>query len=1671
MPAEVVGTGAPRLAAPRDAISRGYDQSIVSRRRMLRLAAIGAAMLVALAGTTLVALPGVVRWLVVSQLSRTTGHPVTLDALEAEVFRGRIGLRGLRVIDRDGDPLLTVGRADVRFSPRDLIGGHLRVFEATVQSVALRIVRTGPETFNVSELLARLGEGPGSASALTIARFALVGGVVTLEDRTLTPPRSWRIEALALHATEASTQPGARPGAATLHAVMAGAPISVSVTDLRLSPLHLRATLNARDLDATLAALALPSRSPLSPTQGTVTVSATIDHDGATGSLIALDAGFAGVTLHRPGQASAYLSAPAVRLTVDGLRVRPAHVALERLAVNAGVIRLEDTRLAPVRRWQVDGVVFEARNLSSAREGPPGIATGRAGTAGARLEVWVTNLRLAPLELHATTIVRNVDLALFQLYVPPNLPVRAERGVVNATVQVEHGGAGTRLALDASLGAIALQRPGHWVASPAVRIIASDIALGGGAVTAGRVAVVSDRLTLEERTARPVRTWPVENLSVEAKDLSSRREAVQGVARLNAVVAGATVSVFVTGARLAPLELRATAVLRDVDAALLRLYVPAGVPIQLSRGRVNATFQVDHSTEATTLTGEAILTALEAQGRDAFATLAVTAPALRVTIADGRRRGGDLSVGRVELSGAGVFTDSRGASARFDLTQLRIATEGLTWPASAPARVEASLRLRDRGEIDGSGTARLTAPLPTIAWAAELALQLRAVDLSPLASYIPGADGLGGRVRATLTVDLAYATALTVRVRGDVGGARFALTDGTRTLLALRSINATGLDLQWPDRMTIARLRLRQPYALIERDRQVRFPLLARFAASVPPPEAAGTPSSATPGTARPRMAMTFEEIVVENGRAAVVDDGGASPVRFEIPRVDLTARRVTWPASGPAQLRLEAGLPAGGMMAIEGSVNAEPLSADVTVAVTDADVAWLQPYLGFRARVGGRLSANLTVSGPLVPAPRLRIGGDVSLRALDIADGQRSVLTTDQLRITGIDAAWPERISLGRVHARRSWARIERDRQGRFLLHTLLERPGVGALRPAPSTPTAPAAPPAQPPPSAPVLLPGSTPALTVQEAVLEEQAATIVDDTTTPPLRMDVAGARLTVRDLAWPSGMPATLELTSPMPAGGRLDLSGTVQLEPFRLAGRAVLDGVALEPAQPYLPIDGRVAGKVTGDVSLNVALEPVAIQIAGQARLQGFRLSDGDRAVVTVGRVDTTEIDIDWPTRIAVGRVQFRRPRLLVERDAHGQFLLSRLVTPHWGTEPAVAPPPAPPLATRSAPPSPPTPSTRPTIEIATFGLERASARFVDHTTTPVYAEELEDLNVTFTPLTTAPGRRTRVTATGVIGGGTLTLRGEGTEGDRRRLDLRVDVQRYILPRANPYLEKYTGWTATTGSLNVSGSYKLEGAQLETQHDLVVRGLEVTPIAARDEVEQRIGLPLGMLVSLLKDSRGEIRLSVPVAGDVGTLAFDYDEAVWGTVRNLAIRLLALPFSKVGSLFFSDDSKVTAVAIGPALFEAGTDHLRPEMGPHLDRVAAFLREAPAAKVVLDSIAVESDRQALRHEQVRARLAGPAIAPPTADLLEPARQEYSGRWPDKPMPATLDAIVAELAATEMLPAETLRTLAARRLDVVRQRLASGGVDVARVTGGVARRPFVEAAGAPRVEFDLRP
>src|SRR5256885_13326885 len=125
------------------------------RRRGLRRVVIAAVALVALAGTVVLALPEIVRRVVVWRVAAMTGRPVTLAALELDLLGGRLALRDLRVADHDQGPLATLERLEARFRPRDLLRGHVRITEAALQAPTLRVGRSRPTALHISHRLER----------------------------------------------------------------------------------------------------------------------------------------------------------------------------------------------------------------------------------------------------------------------------------------------------------------------------------------------------------------------------------------------------------------------------------------------------------------------------------------------------------------------------------------------------------------------------------------------------------------------------------------------------------------------------------------------------------------------------------------------------------------------------------------------------------------------------------------------------------------------------------------------------------------------------------------------------------------------------------------------------------------------------------------------------------------------------------------------------------------------------------------------------------------------------------------------------------------------------------------------------------------------------------------------------------------------------------------------------------------------------------------------------------------------------------------------------------------------------------------------------------------------------------------------------------------------------
>jgi uncharacterized protein involved in outer membrane biogenesis len=1521
-------TGSPGARASCSRVASPGMLGRVTRRRVVWL---GLALLVTtavlLAAAAIVLLPRYARQLAVWQLGSLTGRPVAIQALDLSLTTGHFSVRGLRVADRDGGLLAELDRLEGRFHPVALLRLHLWIERLTLGGGHVRIVRLGPGRFNVSDLLDRPAASGRSWLDISVDRFTIDGGWVALEDRMLTPPRTWRSDDIRLDARNVSTL--ARGGTAFGSTEIAGALVTVRVEDLRLAPVHLRATVNVRDLDLRLPALYLPGNGPLRLERGTLDAGLGLAVDARDGTTLDADAVVTGFALHRRGDQGDAVTAPELRLLIRELQQRPGAVAL-RYASLGGDVTVLDPATTP-RPLTFSDLTVTVSGIEDAAKGS------------------------AQLALHA------------------NVPGGGEVDVTGAA------------GLTPRHAELRVRARGLELAS-----ITRDLPI------AGRLAGVG-----------------TSDLRVVARDAGTFSLAVNGDARVDRLSVGDGTRALAGAARVALTGLAYT--------------WPARVTVdRLAISQPSATLERDAA-------GGLGLAALwrpppEAEGAGVEARTETSAPS---------RLAPDVRIARLEIDGGGATLSDAASGARVEVARLAIVASNLTWPGDGAADVTLSASVAGaavtaRGTVDAARRR------------AEVALGLGGADLALLQPWLPIAAHVRGTLsRADLRITASHDGALTLGVAGDATIERLAVSDGHATPLGVERVTAKGIDSTWPATVRVADLTLTRPALSLERDAAgtLNVMKLARPAT----PTASNAPAEATPRTAAD---LGIARLRIDEGRASLSDAAAGTTIR--VTRIALTGSDLTWPAQGASHLRLTADV-AGGQVTARGTVDAARQQGEIAVTVRGADLATLQPWLPIVGRVQGGAEADVTATVGLARFT-LALRGTMGVANLALLDGTRPLLTAARVDAAGVDLQWPASLAIERLHVNTPWAQVDRNPQGELSLRALFRR---RADRPAPAL--------AEPVAAGPV--PGLE--LTVRHMLFDNGGLNVVDDAVEPAARLELRGSRLELRNLTWPARGAAAVQLSTPMPGSGTLKAGGTFSIEPTRLQLDAEMDQVDLAPGRPYLPFDARLNGRVSSRLKLTATFgDTVTLVIAGDAAVDRLALGDADRRLATVQRLELIGLRYQYPTTMRLRRVTVQKPWALIERNTDGSLQLVSLIRRRQSPVPPVVP--ATPVASTPAGRAPAAAgsSARLRVAIEAVALQDGFLRFVDRTTEPDYAEELSDITLTAERLGTNPRRHGTLALRGMLASGNpLTVQGQvGALTGPLFFDLTVALEQFPVPRLNPHLDRLSAWIARQGTLTAALRYRLTGEELDASNDVTLAGLELEPGGRGAEVQRRLGVSLGLLVSLLKDREGNIHLNVPVRGSLTAPDFDYGEAAWAALRNLAIRLVASPFSLIGKVFFTEDSRIETVQVDPALFQTARAVPTPDGARQVEKLATFLAASPGVRLRVRPVTTVADVTALRREALESKLGGadPATRRQAAVAL------YTELFPRRQPPPDDEALLGELTRETPTPPRALGALATGRVSAVRDALARAGIAAERLAPAESRAA-VEGEGTGRVEFEI--
>ena len=748
-------------------------------------------------------------------------------------------------------------------------------------------------------------------------------------------------------------------------------------------------------------------------------------------------------------------------------------------------------------------------------------------------------------------------------------------------------------------------------------------------------------------------------------------------------------------------------------------------------------------------------------------------------------------------------------------------------------------------------------------------------------------------------------------------------------------------------------------------------------------------------------------------GSASVKDPSARGGGRFQVSTLRASIADVTWPVVRPGRVDVRSSVPGGGLLNLTGRLSPPPDASQLRLQLERVDLGPWARLVPSSLRIEGLAEANLQIDEPLAPAVPTRVQGSIAVNQLGVKDASNEVLRARRVEATGLEVQWPSRLAARQLVISGPRASIERDSAGGIVV------PGRPSdVVPVPDgSPSAPPAPPL---------------ALAVGEIVVKDGGLRWRDHAVKPDVALEFARLEARVTGAAWPLRGPLGVRAGLRPPGGGRVEVNGRVGVDPFTAEGQITATDAELAPYQAYVPLPARISGRV--DFDLAMALPPVAEGRAiarGRAGASSLDVRDGERTVMRVERARATGVEVDWPRRVAIRDVTLQRPWILLERDQRGTLALRALLTP------------------RTANGSGPSGGATVPVTVDHLVVEEGGARTVDQGVAPPFALDTQRLTGRIDGLSTDPAARpARLEMAGRVGAdSSLALQGTmGSLGGPLRLDMSAELRGFAVPRTNPYLVQQVAWEARSGSLTTSVRCRIDGDALDAKTEILLSRLEVARAGGPDEAQARIGLPLGTIVALMKDRRGDIRVSLPVGGRLSDPRFDMSEAIWSTLRNIAVKAITAPVSWIGRVQVGANSRIERVDVDPIPFAPGSAALAPEAQEQVTRLAAFLEQVPAVRLALMPVVSSRDRAALE---------------------EKARESAGGPLREKKTPA--ESVTAPTEATRAGAVDTgspLADLAARRLEAVREGIKKAGVDGGRLK--VAALSTAESAEG-QVKVDL--
>ncbi len=266
------------------------------------------------------------------------------------------------------------------------------------------------------------------------------------------------------------------------------------------------------------------------------------------------------------------------------------------------------------------------------------------------------------------------------------------------------------------------------------------------------------------------------------------------------------------------------------------------------------------------------------------------------------------------------------------------------------------------------------------------------------------------------------------------------------------------------------------------------------------------------------------------------------------------------------------------------------------------------------------------------------------------------------------------------------------------------------------------------------------------------------------------------------------------------------------------------------------------------------------------------------------------------------------------------------------------------------------------IKVGAVNIKDTSTALIDQSVQPAVNTSISELNGQIKGLSSESLSKADVDISGKFNQfSPLSIQGQiNPLSSDAYTDIKVKIQDLDLLAFSPYAATYVAFPVNGGKLNVELAYTLNQHELNGQNNLLFKQLKFgDKVNAPDAVD----LPLKLAVSLLTDGQGEMKIDLPVSGNLNDPEFSYGSLVGKAIFKLITSIVASPFKILGALIPNPDPNLSDIQ-----FTSGSAELLPSELAKLDQIAAIMAHKPELNLQLNpQISQPADIPGLQNKQL--------------------------------------------------------------------------------------------------------